>query len=82
MVPPKHHGPHGPGMLLRKLLGPLKLLEFVEAALEFLLKTPSILFCLKQQLAFYQNNSVFLIQTILVTAILIGFPKCTFSVTF
>ena len=60
MAPLKYHGSHGPGMLLEKLLGPLKLLEFVEVVLEFLLKTPSILetakkissFCLKQQLAF------------------------------
>ena len=40
VAPPNHHGLHGPGMLLKKLLGPLKLLEFVEAVLEFLLKTP------------------------------------------
>ena len=40
MAPPKHHGLHGPGMLLKKLVGPLKLLEFVETVLEFLLKTP------------------------------------------
>ena len=37
VAPPKYHGSHGPGMLLKKLLGPLKLLEFVEAMLEFLL---------------------------------------------
>ena len=43
MAPLKYHGSHGPGMLLEKLLGPLKLLEFVEVVLEFLLKTPSIL---------------------------------------
>ena len=40
MAPPKHHGSHGSGMLLKKLLGLLKVLEFVEALLEFLLKTP------------------------------------------
>ena len=40
VAPPKHHGSYGPGMLLKKLLGPLKLLEFLEAVLEFLLKTP------------------------------------------
>ena len=40
VAPPKHHGSHGPGMLLKKLLDPLKLIEFVEAVLEFLLKTP------------------------------------------
>ena len=43
MAPPNHHGSHGPGMLLKKPLGPLKLVEFVEAVLEFLLKTLLIL---------------------------------------
>ena len=40
MAPPKHHGSHRPAILLKKLLGPLKLLEFEEAVLDFLLKTP------------------------------------------
>ena len=40
MAPPKYHGSHRPEMLFKKPLGPLKLLEFVEAVLEFLLKTP------------------------------------------